>query len=247
MASWLLAVVFAPFIGSFIGVVTARWERPRTIVTGRSACLQCGHPLAPRDLVPLASWLAARGRCRYCDGPIALRYPAIELAALGVAAWAALVVPDWAMWHSVAFGWVLLALAVVDLEHYVLPDFLTLPLLLGGLAQGWTMQPDEISARLLGSAAGFLFVVALRFAYQRLRGREGIGLGDAKLLGALGAWVGWAGLPTVLLVASLLGLGVALVRGQLRKGSLADRVPFGAYLCVGAWIVWLHGPFTFMD
>lgn len=243
LTSWIWPVALAPFIGSFVGTVVTRVERPRDILWGRSRCASCGHALAPRDLVPFLSWIQARGRCRYCGDRIAAFYPAIELAALGIALWSVMVASGWVTWATALLGWLLLALAIIDFEHYLLPDFLTLPLVAIGLAINGAGGLDADLPYAIGAAAGYLFVVALRRAYWLLRGREGIGLGDAKLLAAAGAWIGWEGLPSVILIAALSGLAVALLwRWRGRDVALTDRIPFGTCLCLGIWLVWLYGP-----
>lgn len=250
-SAWFWPLIAAPFIGSFLGVLITRATRPRTILWTRSVCDECGHTLKPIDLVPLASWTAARGRCRYCLTRIGWFYPAIELAALAVAVWVVALTAGWLAWVSCALGWALLALAATDWREYRLPDFLTLPLIPAGLAvhyalrpaAPWSSLPDSLLSSLIGAVAGYVFVVLVRWAYTRLRHREGIGLGDAKLFAAAGAWVGWAGLPSVLLVAALAGLASALFRyGGKATFRSDDRVPFGTFLCLGAWIVWLYGP-----
>lgn len=170
-------------------------------------------------------------------------YPAIELAALAIAAWSAAIASGWLMWASCLLGWALLALALIDIRYFLLPDFLTLPLVAFGLLVAQALDPSTTLSHALGAAAGFLVIVAVRKAYWMLRKREGIGLGDAKLLAAAGAWVSWEGVPSVILVAALGGLAGALLQ-HYRKASIlpTDRVPFGAYLCVGIWVVWLYGP-----
>src|SRR5579864_3669743 len=178
----LPALIIAPFIGSFLGGVITRAEIPQTILWGRSACPHCQTALAPRDLVPLVSWLLARGRCRHCGKPLGFFYPTIELAALAVALWSAALTTGPAAWASDLLGWTLLALAVIDARHFLLPDFLTLPLVPLGLAANALIDPDNLEAAVIGAAAGFLAIVAIRQLYGWWRGREGIGLGDAKLL-----------------------------------------------------------------
>lgn len=242
--SWLWPVLAAPFIGSFMGVLVTRLPSSEPVVWGRSACDSCGHRLGALDLVPIASWLALRGRCRYCDAAIAWLYPAIELGAIGIALWAASVADGWLLWATCALGWTLLALALVDWRDSILPDALTLPLLVLGLGMTYLSDPSRLPDSAIGAAAGFLFFVAIGWLYRRLRGREGMGLGDAKLLAAAGAWVAWDGLPSVVLVATALGLAAALVmalRGRRITGDLS--LAFGPALCAGLWIVWLYGPF----
>jgi leader peptidase (prepilin peptidase)/N-methyltransferase len=245
--SWLYPILFAPFIGSFLGVIVARIESSdhRGMVFGRSVCMSCGVRLAPRDLVPVISWLALRGRCRFCGARVGLFLPLIELASVLIAVWSGFVFSGGLLWASCLLGWALLALAATDLKYYLLPDFLTLPLIPAGLAAGWLFEPDSLAAHGLGALAGYAFVIVLRFLYSRLRGREGMGLGDAKLLSAAGAWVSWTGLPSVILLGALGGLCYALC-GSSHGGtlSLTNRVPFGAFLCLGIWLVWLYGPLT---
>lgn len=240
---WVWPVIAAPFVGSFLGVVVTRARMPQSILLGRSACERCGHRLGPADLVPLASWLATGGCCRYCRQSIGAFYPAIELAALGVALWSAWLATDWLLWPSCLLGWMLLALAAIDWRCFLLPDFLTLPLLAAGLLLWAVAEPAALASHAIAAALAFAFVVALRQAYWLLRRREGIGLGDAKLLAAAGAWVSWEGLASVLLVASVAALASTLLRYKRGSSiSLVDRVPFGAFLCLGTWLVWLYGP-----
>jgi len=243
LVPWIWPVALAPIIGSFLGVVMTRVESPRSVLVGRSRCDSCGHGLATRDLIPLLSWLGSQGRCRYCRAPVSAFYPLIELAALGLALWSTFTFSGPLVWESTLFGWVLLALAVIDAKHFLLPDFLTLPLIPAGLVVAWKLDPSALPAHAIGAALGLFFIIGLRFAYSVVRGREGMGLGDAKLLCAAGAWVTWVGLPTVVLLAALSGLAFALLKGA-RGGtlSLADRLPFGTFLCLGTWFVWLYGP-----
>jgi leader peptidase (prepilin peptidase)/N-methyltransferase len=214
-------------------------------MTGRSACDVCGATLGVRDLVPLFSWAALRGRCRHCGVAVGWFFPAIELCAFAVALWSGLVVSGLAFWLSCGLGWILLALAATDFKYLLLPDFLTLPLIAAGLAANWLLDPSALTADVIGAVVGFGAVVILRFVYERLRGREGMGLGDAKLFAAAGAWTSWAGLPSVLAIAAMSALVFAVLRGA-RGGhlSLADSVPFGPFLAGGLWIVWLYGPLT---
>jgi len=236
-------ILLAPFIGSFLSVVASRPHAPRSILTGRSACLACDHALGPLDLVPIASWVISGGSCRHCGARVSLFYPGIELAALGIAAWAAATTSGWDFWASCVLGWALLALAATDLRMFLVPNFLTLPLIAAGLAEAALIEPAAVLHRLAGVVLGTGVVLLVREAYWRVRGREGIGLGDAKLLAAAGAWVSWDGLPSVLLIATLGALASVLPR-LLRTSRIGwtERVPFGAFLCLGAWLVWLYGP-----
>jgi leader peptidase (prepilin peptidase)/N-methyltransferase len=242
---WLWPVLVAPFVGSFLGCVAARVPRGRSIVWARSACDLCDHPLNARDLVPIASWLASRGRCRFCGGRITLRWLLIELGALAIAFWAASVAQGAALWASCVLGWMLLALAVIDLDESILPDALTLPLIVLGLAATAYLAPAQLTNCVIGAAAGFIFFAAIRWLYRMLRRRDGLGLGDAKLLAAAGAWDSWTGLPSVVLVAAVATLAFVLfaaLRGERIAGD--RRIAFGPALCLGTWIVWLYGPLS---
>lgn len=245
LSSWQWACLLAPFVGSFLGVVVTRHAAPLSIIAGRSACDACGARLVPGDLVPVLSWVSLRGKCRYCRAPLGLFYPAMELGALAVVLWSATVHSGWEFWASCFLGWTLLALAALDLRYFLLPDFLTLPLLVAGLLANALLDRISPSAHLIGAVAGYVFVRLLRLAYRKLRSREGMGLGDAKLLAAAGAWVSWSGLPSVVALAALAALVVVLLL-SLRRRRLDphQHVPFGAFLCAGLWIVWLYGPLT---
>jgi leader peptidase (prepilin peptidase)/N-methyltransferase len=243
----LPGILLAPFIGSFLGTLILRLPEGRPVFLDRSRCEACNHTLGIRDLVPLFSWLLLKGRCRHCGAKLGAFYPLIELAAVGVALWALLTVPAPLVWPTAALGWVLLALAVIDVRHLILPDVLTLPLVPAGLAVAWWLDPEQLLHHALGAALGFLGFAGLAWAYRKARGREGLGLGDAKLLAAAGAWVSWTGLGSVLLWAAPLALVVSLAAGVIH-GTLSDRlagrsaVPFGGFLALGFWLTWIYGP-----
>ena len=229
-------------VGSFIGVVADRLPAGEPLVWARSACAGCGRRLAARDLIPLLGWALNRGRCRSCAAPIGTRYPLIELAAVAIALWSFAVVPGWLAWATCALGWTLLALALIDARHLYLPDGLNLPLIPAGLLVAWTINPAELPTHAAGAAAGFLLFAALREGYRRLRDREGIGLGDAKLLAGAGAWLSWQGLPSVIIVASGAALLAYLARSGFAGRSLKDQeMAFGPFIAGAFWLVWLYG------
>ena len=243
-SSWLLAAMVAPIIGSFLGVLIRRLPAGQSVGWARSQCDDCGRTLTARELVPVLSYLMQRGRCRGCGATIAPFHILIELAALGVATWAALLNTDapTVIWADCVLGWTLLALAWVDWQHLRLPDVLTLPLLLAGLAATELIEPDVLIDHVLGATIGWAALHGLGTAYRRLRGYHGLGAGDAKLLAAGGAWLGWQALPTVLLLAALAGLSFAIVL-RLRDGALGWTSPiaFGPWLALGIWLVRLYG------
>jgi leader peptidase (prepilin peptidase)/N-methyltransferase len=239
----LSALVLAPFVGSFLGVVIDRLPAGRRLVLTRSACDQCGRRLGAPDLVPLLSYLARRGRCSCGKVRLSWFYPGIELAALAVAASAAWVLSGWLLWASLGLGWTLLALAAIDLRHYVLPDLLTLPLIPAGLAVALALDPALLPGHALGALLGFGAFALIGELYRRLRGRHGLGLGDAKLLAAAGAWLGWAALPGVVLIGAALALALALAQALGgAKLVLTGQVAFGPHLALAFWLVWLLGP-----
>lgn len=165
------------------------------------------------------------------------------LSALVVSVWAAVVLSGWLLWVSLAFGGVLLALSAIDFHRQLLMDSLTLPLIAAGLGVAYLVDPATLIDHVIGALAGFACLVALSWAYQRIRNREGLGFGDSKLLAGVGAWVAWPGLPSVILIAASSALAVVLLRSLVgHQVRLEERMPFGPYLCLGAWIVWLHGP-----
>lgn len=256
----VLVAILGLVIGSFLNVVIYRlpkqmehdWAeqcgqtvsdpRPSLVLPG-SYCPQCGHELAWFENIPLLSFAFQRGRCRACAARIPWRYPLVELAAAGLALAAMRAFgPTLEAALVMGFLWTLLALAVIDVRTLLLPDRLTLGLLWVGLLAnalgywGVVSLPDAV----LGAVAGYASLAAVAWGYARLTGREGMGLGDAKLLAALGAWLGWMVLPLIVLLASLLALlvgGLALLRGRANRHT---ALPFGPFLAVsgGLAIVW---------
>ena len=240
-ASAGLILLAAPCAGSFIGLLAHRLPQGGEIVADRSRCATCGTELGWRELVPIASWVAQRGRCRSCGASIGWTALVAEIGALAIAAWAVMVLPQGAWLAGLGLGWSLLLLSLIDLKTMLLPDRLTLPLLAAGLLAAAMLAPERWSEHAIGAAIGFSSLAALAVLYEKARGRTGLGGGDAKLFGAIGAWVGVMGLPSALLIAGLAGLAHALVSGRGRL-SAGARIPFGPALALGGWIVWLHGP-----
>ena len=241
-SGWMLLLV-APFVGSFLGVVIRRLPEGWPLVAARSRCERCGMVLAARDLVPLISWFVLHGRCRHCGRPVGWFYPGIELGAAAVAAISIIVDGAAQAWLDCLLGWWLLTLAWIDLRHWVLPDLLTLPLLILGLVAAAAWDPNGLADRAAAVALGYIALRGIAWAYRRLRRREGLGEGDAKLFGAAGAWLGTAALPQVVLLAALAALAAAAGAGlagiRLRTHS---ALPFGPFLAVAIWVIWLFGP-----
>lgn len=239
-AAWAVALaVLGAIAGSFLATITVRWPQERSAWRGRSACDGCARTLRPVDLVPLASWIAAKGKCRACGARIDPRHPAIEAgcAAIGVAS--ALASPDMAGVAGAAFGWLLLTLAVMDARDFWLPDELTAALALAGAASV-TIAPPDVAARLIGGVGGFALLWLVAAGYRAWRGVDGMGGGDPKLFGAIGLWLGWRMLPAVLLLAGMVGLGWIAWR-RVRGDAVArdDALPLGTLLAIAAYPAWL--------
>jgi leader peptidase (prepilin peptidase)/N-methyltransferase len=241
-----VTIAAAPFIGSFLGVLVRRLPDERPIAWTRSRCEQCGHRLAPRDLMPLISWAAAKGRCRFCGRPLGWFYPAIELAALAIALAARASDGGGPVWLDCLLGWWLLTLAWTDARSWLLPDLLTLPLVLAGLIAAAVLAPDMLFDRALGAALGYLALQTIAWLYRHARGRDGLGGGDAKLLAAAGAWVGASALPSVVFIAATAALvAVLLLRLAGVRLAAQSALPFGPFLALATWLVWLFGPLSF--
>lgn len=241
--SWIWPVLAAPFVGSFLGVLVLRLPEGQPVGLARSACPHCSAVLGPVELIPLASWIALHGRCRHCDVSLGLFYPGIEIAALGIAVWAAVALPEPLVWAGCVLGWTLLAVSVIDFRHLILPDLLVLPLIPAGILLHALIAPDRWVDHAIGAVAGFLVFAAIRETFFLIRRREGLGLGDVKLLAAAGAWVGWQGLPSVVLTGTIIALGgLFALRAAGRAVDLKAELPFGPALAIATWLVWIYGP-----
>jgi leader peptidase (prepilin peptidase)/N-methyltransferase len=234
--------------GSFIAAVSVRLPRDEDIVIARSRCRGCDQILRPWELAPLLSWLALRGRCARCHTRISPRYPLIELGGAVVGVWSGLSGGSWlAVAATAVLGWQLLLIAIIDGENFWLPDVLTWPLVATGLAAaavlaGW----DAGLTHLIGAFAGFCALWVFGRLYQAIRKREGLGGGDPFLFAGAGAWLGWLGLPRVLLWACAVGLSLVFVMLVIRRTvSPAEKLPFGVFLAIGIWLTWLYGPLGF--
>jgi len=238
----IVATLLGLTVGSFLNVVVHRLPLGESLVSPRLRCPSCGAPIAAWDNVPVLSWLVLRGRCRQCRAPIGIRYPAIELA--NGALWA-LVFRFAPSWGDIASGVLLcsacLALMAIDYDHQILPDAITLPGIAVGLALSFVSVLRTPLSALLGAAlgSGGLFLVA--FAYEKIAGQEGMGLGDVKMLGMIGAFLGPGGVVVTILAASVSGsiVGIALILS--RGGDGKTRLPFGVFLAIGAIGAWFLG------
>lgn len=235
----IIGVLAGAIAGSFLATLILRWPDGRSVVHGRSACDGCGKVLGVRDLVPLLSAFVQRGRCRSCGETIDPLHWQIEGACAIIGALALGLRPDLGGAAWALLGWLLLTLAVLDKRHFWLPDVLTLPLAFLGLTVGLWATGVTLGDRAIGAVAGYGVLLVVALGYRALRGREGLGLGDAKLLGALGAWFGWQALPLILLLSTSLGLLAVLAGAAVgRMTSGTSRVPLGTFLAIGAVPGW---------
>lgn len=234
-----MGVAFAALIGlvlgSFIATLVLRWPEKRSVL-GRSHCDGCEQPLRPLDLVPLLSALWLRGRCRRCGARIDPFHSGVELGAALIGGIALAFMPGTAGWLWALFGWLLLPLALLDARHFWLPDRLSALLAVAGLLFAGPMLGIPLLDRWIGALAGGLLLGLVAWTYRRVRGGEGMGGGDPKLVAAIGTWLGWQALPIMLLLASLGGLLWALATQGKGDQPLAQRrVPFGVFACTAAF------------
>jgi len=221
--------------GSFLNVVIHRLPRGESVAFPGSHCPACGAPIRPYDNVPVLSWLFLRGRCRVCRAPISARYPAVELA--NAVLWVAVFLraPGWVDFASGAFLCsACLALLAIDAEFRILPDRITLTGIAVGLALSFFSRVRSPASSFAGAAigAGGLWLVA--FLYEKWKKVEGMGLGDVKMLGMIGALLGASGVVVAVLLASVAGSLVGLALMAARRGSLQTALPFGVFLALGA-------------
>ncbi|WP_420144756.1 prepilin peptidase [Sphingobium sp.] len=233
----LLGALCGAIIGSFLATLILRWPQGRSILRGRSMCDGCGRILSVLDLVPLLSALIQHGRCRTCGARIDPFHGRMEAACAMIGALALGIQPDLGGLAWALLGWILATLAILDWRHFWLPDALTLPLAFLGFTLGMWANDVILIDRIIGAAVGYGALLLIALTYRALRRREGLGLGDAKLLGALGAWFGWQALPFLLLIASVTGLIVMLATGQAKQQNA--RAPLGSFLAIAALPAWI--------
>jgi leader peptidase (prepilin peptidase)/N-methyltransferase len=213
-----------------------------------SACPHCGQPIAAWQNIPVLSYLMLRGRCANCAEPISVRYPIVEaFVALASVAVAATFGASWQTLAALVFTWFLIALSLIDFDHKLLPDNLTLPLMWLGLLLSLIPLGDgplfaDLRSSVIGAAAGYMSLWTVYQLFKLATGKEGMGYGDFKLLAAIGAWLGWQALPLVILlsaaVGAVVGVGLIALGGRSRHAA----IPFGPYLAGAAWIAMLAGP-----
>jgi leader peptidase (prepilin peptidase)/N-methyltransferase len=244
---YALAFVWGAVVGSFLNVLVYRLPREISIVmTPPSSCPACSTPIRWFDNIPLLSWLLLRGRCRACRAPISVRYPLVELTA-GLMAVAA--VARWGLsvtgLEVLIFAWVSLALGLIDFDYQILPNRLTYPLIVFGLAFSWLGGYTWWLDSLIGALVGALLPTLVIVIYKLWRGIEGMGWGDVKYLAAIGSVVGLRGVVGVLVLASVVGALVGLGLIAAGRGSSKTALPFGTFLAL-AVILWLYAPSSWL-
>jgi leader peptidase (prepilin peptidase)/N-methyltransferase len=261
-----VVILFSAIIGSFLNVVIHRlpimmerhWrqqcaeldnpdaaEQPQelfNLAKPDSRCPHCGHKIRTWENIPIISYLFLKGRCSGCGAKISLRYPIIEAvtAALsGFAAWQFGV--SWEVVGALLLTWCLIPLTMIDIDHQLLPDSITLPFLWIGLGFNLFAVYTTLDSAVIGAMAGYLSLWSVYWGFKLLTGKEGMGYGDFKLLGMLGAWMGWQVLPAIILLSSLvgavIGIGMIVIRGRDRN----IPIPFGPYLAIAGLIAFYWG------
>ncbi len=267
-SNWLLplfALLLGLTVGSFLNVVIyrlpimmeTRWRRdccelleiegekheaPLNLATPNSHCPHCKAPVKAWQNIPVISYLLLGGKCGSCGAAISKRYPTLELLT-GVMT----MVLTWYFDLSPALGgailltWALITLTMIDVDHQLLPDDITLPLIWLGLAFNLNGTYASLPDAVIGAMAGYLSLWSVYWAFKLLTGKEGMGYGDFKLLAALGAWLGWQLLPVIILLSSVVGAVVGIALMVLKQRGREVPIPFGPYLAAAGWIALLWG------
>jgi leader peptidase (prepilin peptidase) / N-methyltransferase len=240
---WIvLAAIFGSIIGSFLNVCIYRLPRRQSIVWPASACPHCGRALSWYENLPLVSYLALRGRCRTCPGAISARYPIVEALTAAMFAGAAWYYgPTMLLASRLVLGCALIVLFAIDLEHYILPNVITVPGIVAGFAFSLVTEPGWFDS-LVGIVVGGGALWAMFEIYRVIRHEEGLGFGDVKMLAMIGAFIGWRLTLLALIVASLAGSLVGLTLILSGRGNMKSALPFGTFLALGAAFAAVLGP-----
>jgi len=261
---------FGLFVGSFLNVVVYRlplmmeagWRKecreflkldpedpkdkktpePFNLMVPRSACPSCGQMIKAWQNIPVISWLFLRGKCGNCKNPISAEYPVVELLT-GILSLAVAMKFGASLQtvFALLFTWSLISLALIDFHTTLLPDSITLPLLWLGLVLSLVPVFINPADAILGAAAGYMILWLVFQLFKLVTGKEGMGFGDFKLLGALGAWLGWAKLPLIILLSSLTGAIIGIMMMVVFKHQRSQPIPFGPYLAIAGWIALMWG------
>jgi len=223
-------------------------QAPYNLFIPRSACPGCGTMITASQNIPVISWLLLKGKCAKCGNPISVRYPIVELSTAvlsALVAWKFGFV--WYTGAALVLTWMLVALTVIDIDHQLLPDNMTLPLMWLGLLLSLAATipsiglPVDPRSSIIGAVAGYLSLWSVFHLFKLLTGKEGMGYGDFKLFAAFGAWFGWQMLPLIIMLSAFagaaIGIGLIVIRGRDRN----IPIPFGPYLAVAGWIALMWG------
>lgn len=225
-----------------LNVPVSQSNQPFNLIQPRSHCPHCGHQITMLENLPVVSFIWQRGQCTDCHQAISWRYPLIELLSAGLAmvlAWQFGF--TWQLLGALILTWILVALSMIDFDHQLLPDHLTLlGLWLGLFANLFNLYTD-IETSVIGAIAGYLLLWSVYWVFKLLTGKEGMGYGDFKLLALLGAWLGWQPLPSIILISSFLGALVGISLIIIRQHDKNVPIPFGPYLAFAGWIYLLWG------
>jgi leader peptidase (prepilin peptidase)/N-methyltransferase len=269
-----ISFVLALLIGSFLNVIIYRlpimmereWraqceeiaatpavELPTgrfDLVAPRSRCTDCGQQITAMQNIPVISYLMLGGKCGNCQAPISRRYPIIELVTAvltGIVTWRFGF--GWEAAAAVLMTWTLIAISVIDIDHQIIPDSISLPLIWVGLflslfnaTAGGEILFINARTAIIGGLAGYLSLWSIYHLFRLLTGKEGMGYGDFKLLAALGAWLGWQLLPLIILLSAAVGAVVGISLIVLKRHERSVPIPFGPYLAAAGWIAMLYGP-----
>lgn len=234
--------IFGLLFGSFANVIIFRLPNGKSIVKPRSFCYRCKHTIYWYDNIPILSWLFLRGKCRQCKQPISYRYPLVEFI-MGVLfaitynsiGW------SWLLLEYIVFIFGLVVVSFIDLDHMILPDEFTLSGIILGLIGGYLNPQREFLPAFFGVLFGGGFLWTIAYIYERLRKQEGMGGGDIKLIGWIGAILGIGSFPFVIIVSSFLGSVIGLLLIIKNRGGMSTQIPFGPFLAVSALLYLLIG------
>ena len=268
-----IAFILALLVGSFLNVVIYRlpvmmereWRTqaeelvatPATdlpvgrfdLMAPRSRCPACGHQITAMQNIPVISYVLLGGKCAGCGAAIAIRYPIVELLTgvlSGVVAWRFGF--GWEAGAAIALTWALVAISVIDIDHQIIPDSISLPLVWAGLTLSLFNPLDgtqylfiDPKTAIVGALAGYLSLWSIYHLFRLLTGKEGMGYGDFKLLAALGAWLGWKMLPVIILMSAVVGAATGILMIVAKRHERSVPIPFGPYLAAAGWIAMMWG------
>lgn len=237
----ILVTVLGLCVGSFLNVCIYRLPRGQSLLTPASRCPHCGTPLRWFENIPVISWVVLRARCGQCGAPISPQYPIIEIVTALV--WlliASMTPPGWLLASRLVLGTALIVLFMIDLEHQLLPNVITLPGIAVGFAFSFLTAPGPLDS-LLGILVGGGVLYAIAGGYYLLRKEEGMGMGDVKMLAMVGAFLGWRAVLLTLVLSSFAGAVIGVLIIAWHRGDLRYALPFGTFLALGTMIAMLVG------